>query len=170
MIYLWNALVGYFSLSEHFVEMIKASYGLNDSWDRNLISIFSTSRTADRQLLTALFLRLSVWIFIEIIFPVLSILLSLGIAVKITSRLKESQFPESICVLETLRILIELERRDALIYPLQKKYLMLRMQYLASVNLLIPSNYPDNRFRKAWVNTQFKRGACHLCWPIRPLR
>ena len=146
-----------FNLSDYLINQVRATYGVTDFWNELWadLSLPGNSPLINNDIYLVLFLSLIIWIVIGL-FELFLVLLSVGISLKIVFRLRESRFSESVCVLESLRILVELEREDALNSPLQKRYLMIRMNYLSSMSLFIPNNYLGNRYRKEWVNNQFK--------------
>ncbi|NEQ99011.1 MAG: hypothetical protein F6K30_20220 [Cyanothece sp. SIO2G6] len=146
----------FFDLSDYLVNEIRLAYGVTDFWGELWTSLIIFRSSGNESIPMVLLLSLVVWVIFDLVGPLLLLFLGVGISLKVVSRLRRSRFSESTCVLESLRILIELEREDALSYPLQKKYLMIRMDYLASMSLLIPNHYPGHRHRKAWVNNQFR--------------
>lgn len=75
---------------------------------------------------------------------------------RILLRLMYSNIAESVCVLESLRVLTELSQDGVLNSPLKKKNLLTRMEVLALNTLLIPVGYPYRTSRNDWVERHFK--------------
>ena len=161
-----------FKLSDYLLNQVRLLYGVTNFWQELWTALNSSHGNTESSVYIVLLLSFAIWIIIDLLGTLFIFFLSIGVSIKIASKLRESKFSESACVLESLRILIELERVDALSYPLQRKYLMIRMNYLSSMSLLIPKNYPGNRYRKAWVNNQFRSISAFIqdrqCWLYAP--
>ena len=145
-----------YSLSDYLIERIMLAYGVTDLWGNIWTALNSSLGNQNHDIYAVLIFSLLIRIAVDLFAVLFLFLLSIGIPLKIAARLRDSKFSESACALESLRILIDLEREDALVYPLQKKYLMIRMSYLSSISLLIPKQYPSNRYRRSWINNQFR--------------
>ncbi|MEM9808699.1 MAG: hypothetical protein AAF959_25870 [Cyanobacteria bacterium P01_D01_bin.56] len=145
-----------FNPSDYLINQVRIAYGVTDFWSELWIEMnLPPGSPSGSNVIRVLFLSLIIWVVIRLL-ELFLYLLSIGISLKMVFLFRESRFSESACVLESLRILIELEREDALSSPLQRKYLMIRMTYLSSMSLLIPNTYLGNRYRKEWVNNQFR--------------
>jgi len=83
-------------------------------------------------------------------------ILFIGVPVKLFSRFRDSIWSETICGLEILRLLYELDENVLLDYY-KRKVLVIRLERIASLTLLIPLSYPYSGNRQKWVDGKFKQ-------------
>lgn len=95
------------------------------------------------------------------------------IVVKLHFRLMESSFADSICARELLYLLADLSRNDAISRPSRKRIVIHRIDYLARVFLLIPSQYSvESEKKQYWAKSHFGKISVFIqersSWVVAP--